>query len=184
MSDTFSPASRLRTLQGYRLLARIVLWTAVGMTLAGLDHLIPRPLPWLKLGLANGAAVLALFTLGFRAALAVNLLRVAGVSFLLGTWASPTIVLSAGGAVIAVAGMGLTRKLAGDSFGPVGISALGGWLHMATQFALAAWLFARHGGILVMAGPSLLAAVASGALIGMLAQTILSRIDKQRVISE
>ncbi len=181
--NVHSEASKARgTGPAIRTLSRVVLWVAIGIVLAGLDHLIPRPMPWMKLGLANGAAILALYTLGFRAALAVNLLRVAGVALLLGSWTNPSILLSFGGAVMAVLVMGAAKQMAGKRIGPVGISALGAWVHMATQFVLAAALLAHHGGILVLAGPSLFAAIASGLVIGILAGHLLDRLPKRLVL--
>lgn len=166
------PAGAVRA----RIAARIALWTACGVVLAGMERLLPSPLPWVRLGLANGAALVVLYGIGWRAALGVNLLRAAVVAALFGTWASPAFLLSLGGGVAAVAVMALVHRFAGERVGPVGVSAAGAFAHMLTQFTLVALLIVRHLGVLALVGPSLVAAILAGAIVGSLADLLLRRL--------
>ena len=156
--------------------ARIALWTTVGVAVAGIERLLPTPLPWVRLGLANGAALIVLLTMGFSPALLVNLARTTVIALLFGTWASPSFILSISGAVAAVIVMGLLHGISKKLFGAVGISAAGAFVHMLTQFVVATLLFVRHSALLAFAGPSLIAAIISGILVGLIAELVMRRL--------
>lgn len=175
-SGTVSPAQRVKVA---RRIAFIALWSAIGVVLAGIDHLIPKPLPWIKLGLANGAALVVLFTYGWKSAFTVNVTRVFITGLLLGTWASPAFILSLSGAVSSVAVMSITMMLLPRYLGPVGISTIGAWTHMLTQFIVVSLIITRHAGIFLVAGPSMIAAIISGILTGILCTLILNKIPVQ-----
>ncbi|MBD3167711.1 heptaprenyl diphosphate synthase [bacterium] len=150
----------------YRRLTRIALWTAVGVVLAAVEHWLPSPLPWIRLGIANIAGLLALLGLGIGSAYMVSLLRVVLVGVLLGTLGTPAFLLSSGGAVGAVTVMALLSLVPSHIIGPVGLSVAGAWTHMTVQFTLVSLLVVRDPALFALAGPSLIAAVAAGTLVG------------------
>lgn len=155
-------------------IVRIALWTACAVAIAGIERLMPTPLPWIKLGLANGVALLVLMRMGFGAALVVNIARAVLIGFLLGTWATPVFLMSLGGAVVAVSAMALAKST--GRIGLIGISTLGAFTHMLVQFLLAAMLLVHHAGILIFTGPSLFAAIAAGIITGIITMILLERI--------
>jgi heptaprenyl diphosphate synthase len=159
-----------------RRISRIALYTALGATVAGVERLVPTPLPWVRLGLANGVALIVLYSIGWRAAMLVNVLRSLVVGLLFGTWASPAIALSMGGAMVAVIVMAAIKRLGNLMITPIGVSVAGAFAHMLTQFALAALLIVHHWGIFALTGPSLIAALTSGVLVGFLAEVAIRRL--------
>ena len=168
-----TPATHLSSA---RILVRLALWTAIGVVLAGFERLLPQVLPWAKLGIANLAALIVLYQYGWKQALVVNVVRVIAVGLLLGTWATPVFLLSFGGGVLSVPVMAITKSFGRGRIGPIGVSSAGSFTHMLVQFVLASVLIARHGGLLLFAGPSLLIALATGALLGLLAGWLLKRL--------
>lgn len=104
---------------------------AVGLTLV--EAAIPLPLPGVKPGLANiiGLAVLCRF--GWSSAAWVTLLRVVAGALLLGSFLTPTFVLSLSGALLSLLVMGLAIRLYPRWLGPVGLSVLGAFAHMGAQ---------------------------------------------------
>ncbi len=161
-------------------LVLIGMWTAVAAAVAGLERLLPTPVPWVRLGLANSVALVVLLTQGWRAAMAVNVLRVLVVALLFGTWGGPAFPLSLSGAVVATMVMGALAALPGRPLSPVGLSVAGAGAHISTQLVLVALLFIRHGGLLTLVGPSLLASTVSGFFTGMLALLLLRRLEMLR----
>lgn len=131
--------------------------------------------PWLKLGLANIAVVVALAVSGGRTAAAVSLGRVAIVGFAAGTLGSPAFVIGAAGAVVSLAVMWALSR-AGGLFSPVGWSAAGSVSHVLAQFAAAAWLLGTWS-VVALAPVSVLVALPLGALTGFLAQVVVSRLQ-------
>ncbi len=164
-------------------ISRLSLWTACAVVLAGIEHFLPLPLPWIRLGLANGVALLILWENDFPSALLVNLLRVIIVAALFGTWSSPALLLSLTSGVVAVAVMAAARRLGGEKIGLIGVSVCGAWFHIATQFLLVDWLFVHEKAVMTLAGPSLIAAVISGVMIGWLAAKLRQRLPRALLLT-
>src|SRR5512135_607643 len=107
---------------------------AIGLSVA--EAVIPSPLPGVKPGLANIVTLLVLQRFGLRAAAWVSLLRVVAGSLLLGTFLSPSFVLSLSGALASLAVLALARPLPASLFGPVSLSVLAAFAHVAGQLAI------------------------------------------------
>ena len=83
----------MTTIEEIRINHRITIFSlivALGMFLHRLEILIPRPSPWIKLGLANVMTLVTLIFFGLRDALTVTLLRIILGSIIGGTFLSPT----------------------------------------------------------------------------------------------
>lgn len=130
--------------------------------------------PWLKLGLANIAVVVALATFGGRAAAAVSVGRVLIVGLATGMIGSPVFVIGAAGAFASLLVMWALSR-AGRVFSPVGWSVAGSAAHVAAQFVAAAWVLGEIS-IISLAPLSVLIALPLGAITGSLAHTVVSRL--------
>ncbi len=112
---------------------------ALGLTLA--EAAIPSPVPGVKPGLANIVILMVLLQYGWRTAAWVSGLRILAGGLLLGTLFSPGFWLSAAGACASLAVLAVARHLPPRHFGPVSLSVLAAFAHIAGQLALAAaWL--------------------------------------------
>lgn len=131
--------------------------------------------PWLRLGLANIAVVVALIISGGRMASAVSIGRVAIVGLAAGTIGSPGFVIGAAGAVASLLVMWALSQ-AGAVFSPVGWSAAGSAIHVAAQFACAAAILGSWS-IVALAPLSIIIALPLGAITGALARVIVSRLQ-------
>lgn len=131
--------------------------------------------PWLKLGLANIAVVVALALADGRTAAVVSIGRVVIVGLAAGTIGSPVFVIGAAGAVLSLVVMWSLAQ-AGPVFSPVGWSAAGAAAHVIAQFTAAAWMLGSWS-ILALAPLSVLIALPLGALTGSLARMIVSRLQ-------
>lgn len=151
----------------------LALFSALAIALHTLEFLLPSPIPWFRLGIANIMALLALFTFGHKAAWSVNLIRILVASLFLGTFLSPRFFLSLSGGVIATALMTGSYRLAGDRIGPVGVSVLGAAGHATGQLLCAWLLLVRHEGLWYLLPVLLLTAVISGVVNGLIADFLL-----------
>lgn len=104
---------------------------AVGLGLA--EAAIPSPIPGLKPGLANIVTLLVLLRYGWRMAVWVTLLRVVATALVLGSFLTPTFVLSLAGALAALATLGVFARLMALGLGPVGLSLLAAFAHVGMQ---------------------------------------------------
>lgn len=158
---------------------RIAWLTALAVAIHLLEAALPSPLPGIKPGLANVVVIAVLLRLGWTAAAWVSLLRVLVSGLLLGTFLSPTFMLSLGGAVASVAVLWFTAR-AGSAFGPIGLSVLAALAHMGGQFALAYALFIPHPGLLHLLPVLLTVALLFGVTSGILAHILLRHWPEER----
>jgi hypothetical protein len=71
---------------------------ALAVALHVIEAAIPSPLPGIRPGMANLITLLAFFRYGWRIACWITVLRVIGGSLLIGTFLTPTFILSVAGA--------------------------------------------------------------------------------------
>ncbi len=130
--------------------------------------------PWLRLGLSNIAVVVALAVADGATAAAVSLGRVVIVGLATGTLGTPVGLIAIAGAM---ASLGVMWALSnrGDVFSLVGWSAAGSAAHVLAQLLVAGSLMGSWS-LMALAPVSVLIALPLGALTGLLARTVVSRL--------
>lgn len=153
-------------------LTAMSLFVAAAMMLSYIESLFPFffGVPGMKLGLANLAAVIALYGYGWREALLVNVLRITLMGLLFGNLFS--ILFSLGGAVFSFAGMMAAKRV---RLSLCGVSMAGGAFHNVGQLAIAAFLV-RNLAVGHYAAVLLPAGLLTGFLIGVVAKEMLKRL--------
>jgi heptaprenyl diphosphate synthase len=144
---------------------------AIGLTLV--EAAIPTPLPGVKPGLANIVTLLVLVRFGIKDAVWVALLRVVAASLVLGTFLSPTFVLSFSGAMASLAALALACALPPRLFGPVSLSILASFAHIAGQLAVVRLWLIPHDGVLYLVPVFAAAALAFGLINGLIVARLL-----------
>lgn len=159
---------------------RIAWLAALAVTIYILESALPSPVPGIKPGLANVVVVAVLMTFGWRTAAWVALLRVLVGSLLMGTFLSPTFLLSLSGALasIAMLGAGLlfSRALPGLALGPLGYSLGASLAHMAGQFTVAYGVFIPHQAMFKLLPVLMTAALIFGVVSGIIATVMVNRL--------
>ena len=148
---------------------RIAWLAALAISIHVMESALPSPLPGLKPGLANVITIAVLLQFGWGAAAWVSLLRVLGGSLLLGTFLSPTFMLSLAGAACSIGILWLAWRMPGRGFGPVGYSILAALAHMTGQFTLAWLLFIPHSALWRLFPLLITAALLFGIVNGIIA---------------
>ena len=115
---------------------RIASLAAAAVGLSIVEAAIPLPIPGLKPGLANIVTLLVLYRFGWRTAVWVSLLRIVASALALGTFLTPTFVMSLTGGLASLLVLGLLMRLSQGWLGPVGMSVLAAMAHMSTQLLL------------------------------------------------
>jgi heptaprenyl diphosphate synthase len=163
-------------------LCKVALLIGLACVLQISESLIPHPVPGLRLGLANMLTLTAMVVLGFGYALEVAVLRAILSSFIMGTFMSPTFILSFAGAVISTLVMGLFYWLSGLSrhfrLSIIGISIIGAFIHNLVQLCLAYLLLVKHAGIFVFFPWLSIGAVATGWVVGVVAGGVCRRLQE------
>ena len=158
-----------------RRLARVSLLCACALVLSYLETMIPLPVavPGIKLGLANVAVVVALYTLDVKSAAAVALVKVFASGFLFG---SPMMLAySLGGTVLAFIGMVALAAVPGVGLVPV--SMLAAVLHNVGQLGVAAMAL-QTPAVFINLGVLGVAACVTGGITGAVAEGALAGIEQ------
>lgn len=147
---------------------------ALAFILSWLETFLPNPLegmvPGIKLGLANLVIIIALYLLGFPAAVTISLIRVLLTAFTFGNLSM--LFYSLSGAVFSILTMLFLKKL--KVFSSTGISIAGGLSHNLGQITVAVLILGKN---LIYYLPYLfLGGCISGLLIGLLASLILQHL--------
>ena len=159
-------------------LAACSLLAAVALVLSYLETMIPLPvaLPGVKLGLANIAVAVALFTLDARAAVTVAAVKVLASGLLFG---SPTMLAySFGGTLLAYLGMAALAAVPG--IGLVTVSMVAAILHNAGQLLVAAFML-QTSTVLINLPVLAVAACVTGAVTGAVGQAALASLAGEAV---
>ena len=118
------------------ILALVALATVFELVLFVLDSAIPKPVPWIKLGLANIITLALLVCVGWRVALSVHLMRIVIGSIFRGGLFSPFFLLSFSGGIVSFLVMAQAARWIMPALGFLGVSILGALAHNFTQLVL------------------------------------------------
>ena len=129
-------------------LSWLIAWACVFQML---EWMLPTPLPGVRLGLANIMTLLALLQFGLPGALITAVVRVVLSGLLLGTFLTPTFILSFSAALLSALTMGAVgylqqRKIINCSIW--GVSLVGAVCHNLTQLGLVYMLFIHQQALL------------------------------------
>lgn len=142
---------------------------ALCLFLSTIEYLIPKPMPFFRLGLANLPLLLALRFLSPVDLLLVLLLKVLGQGLINGTLASYVFLFSLAGSVASLAAMSLIYRLGRSAVSLVGVSLFGAMASSLVQLVLAV-TFIFGSAAKLIAPLSLGSGMITGLLIGWFAQ--------------
>ena len=151
-------------------IATCAVFTALALIVSYLEHMIPLPFaaPGVKLGLANVVIVAAMYLLGLKKALVINVVR----------------VLLAGAMMYALAGaltsfLVMSLVMRSHAFSIIGVSVAGALTHNAAQYTLAA-LIVHTAGLLSYLPVLMVSGVVTGIVVGTVAYAIVQRLSRYR----
>jgi len=156
----------------------LIAWlAALAISIHILESALPSPIPGIKPGLANVISIAVLMLYGWSAASWVTLLRVLVGSIIIGTFLTPTFMLSLSGAIASLTVLWLASQLPGKGFGAIGYSLLASMAHMAGQFFIAYLIFIPHSGLFRLLPPMMTMAVIFGIVNGIIVNALIKRLD-------
>jgi len=163
-------------------IVRLSILVACASVLQVAESLFPHPLPGVRLGLANIITVIAMVYISPGSAIRLAVLRTLVSSMVLGTFLTPTFILSFSGGVASALVMVLLYRFSSGGgpfyFSLVGISVGGAVSHILTQVALVYLLFIRSSGVLLLWPWLACAAVVTGVITGLIAVQAVRRLEE------
>lgn len=133
-------------------------------------------IPGMKLGLANIAVLVALYTGGAQAGLTVSIIRIILVGLTFGNPYSAIYGISGG--VLSLAVMILLKRT--DFFGMMGVSMAGGVAHNIGQL-LCAMILLKLPAVFTYLSYLILVGTVTGALIGIIDEEVLKRLPVRKI---
>ncbi len=151
----------------------VALLGALCLFLATLEYLVPKPLPFFRLGLANLPLLLGLRFLHPKDLLLLLLLKVLGQGVMNGTLASHVFLFSLAGSTASLGTMAVVHRLGKKRVSMIGISLAGAMVSSLVQLILAInYIFGKTA--LVIAPFALGSALVSGLVIGIFAERFIA----------
>jgi heptaprenyl diphosphate synthase len=147
----------------------VALAAAVCLFLASIEYVIPRPLPFLRIGLANLPLLVALDLLPAGSFFLLVALKILGQSLIQGSLFSYLFVFSLSGSLASGALMWAARKVFGSRMSLIGISVLGALASNLSQLSLARVLVFGPSAWMI-APPFLLVGLGTSTILGLLAE--------------
>lgn len=159
---------------------RVAYFAALAIVIHVLESALPSPVPGLKPGFANIITIIVLCLYGWRLAAWVSALRVVAGSLILGTFLSPTFLMSLTGALVSILVLGAMRWLPGAGFSAVGFSLLAAMGHITGQFLMAYALLIPHPALWRLYPILMTVAVILGLINGIISLRIVQRMQIAR----
>lgn len=152
---------------------RIARLAALAIGLHLVESVVPSPLPGVKPGIANIVTLFVLYRYDLATAAWVSLLRVFAGSLLLGSFLSPAFALSLAGALCSLVALGLGQHLPRRWFGPVSLSILAAFAHIAGQLLVVRLWLIPHAGMAYLIPLFAAAALLFGSINGLITARLL-----------
>jgi heptaprenyl diphosphate synthase len=143
--------------------------------LSTIEYMIPKPLPFMRIGLANLPLILALDIFPFPTFLVLVGIKVLGQALITGTLFSYIFLFSFAGTSLAALSMyGLRRLLGRDRVTFIGVGTAGAMMSNIRQLALV-WLFIFRANVRYIAPPFLVAGLVTGITLGVFCEVFAGR---------
>jgi len=144
----------------------LALFGACCFFLSAIEYMIPKPLPFMRIGLANLPLMLALGVFSFRYFMVLVFIKIIGQAFITGTLFSYIFLFSFTGTLFSALFMYLLRKILRQKISFIGIGTAGAMVSNAVQLILG-YVFVFKETIWYIAPPFLAAGLVTGIILGV-----------------
>ena len=148
------------------------LFLGLGVGLHLIEFLIPKPFPWLKIGLHNVLLLLIILNGTFNQALLFSIFRPILSSFFTGTFLSPIFFISFFASIISFFAIYLSYKFLRNIFSVVSISIIGAVIHNITQIYYVYIFWINEKSVLKLIPLLILFGIITGLITGILTKTL------------
>ncbi len=159
-------------------LVYLAFFTALAVSVFFLEIFIPKPLPFMKLGLSNVVILILLFTKNIRPALIVAITKIFLGGLLAGTLFSPTTLLSSVGTVFSLLAMIFLMKLP-INFSILGVSIGGAIGHNFGQIIVVRIVLIKENPIFYLTPLLIIMGIATGIITGYLAKIFIDKLKER-----
>jgi len=165
----------MATLQNPETRKCLALLGAFCLFLSTIEYMIPKPMPFMRIGIANLPLMLALDIFPFHAFFVLVTIKVLGQALITGTLFSYIFLFSITGTFLSAVSMYILRRfLKSERISFIGIGITGAVVSNITQLALA-WVFIFGNSTRYIAPPFLTAGLITGIALGTFCEVFTRR---------
>ncbi len=161
----------------------VALLSAVAIFLSSIEYMIPKPIPFLRLGIANLPLILALGLLNWREYILLAFLKILGQGLITGSLFSYIILFSAVGTLLSALAMYAVFIVLKRHVSRIGISTAGGLFSALGQLLISRLLFFREA-TYVIAPLFLFSALISSVILGLFSEMFINQSRWYRSLKE
>jgi len=161
----------------------LLTFISISAVLYIIEGLIPKPLPWIKIGIANISVVVAIHFFNLRFLIKLVIYRVILGSLLTASLFTPGFFLALTGGLASLLTMNIFYKTAHNYISPIGLSIVGGVTHIFTQLFIVYLFIIKDSTIFFMTPIILILGLLSGYIVGFLAYKIILNIQESKIIT-
>ncbi len=151
------------------------LFTAAAVAIYILESFIPKPIPFMKLGLANIIPLILIFNRNYRESILVILAKIILGGFVTGSLLSPTTLLSLSGGILAFIVM-LTLFIIPLRFSIIGISIAGAVSHNIGQLLMVRVILIKENEIFYLTPLLITLGMITGVITGYIAYLLANKL--------
>jgi heptaprenyl diphosphate synthase len=153
----------------------LALLGAFCLFLSTIEYMIPKPMPFMRIGIANLPLMLALDIFPFHVFLVLVSIKVLGQALITGTLFSYIFLFSFAGTLFSAVSMYILRRLLGSGqIGFIGLGTMGAMVSNVSQLALAR-VFIFGNSVRYIAPPFLAAGLVTGTVLGAFCEAFTRR---------
>ena len=153
----------------------IALLGAFCLFLSTIEYMIPKPMPFMRIGIANLPLMLALDIFPIHTFFVLVAIKIFGQALITGTLFSYIFLFSLAGTLLSALSMyGLRRLLGRRRISYIGVGTLGAMMSNISQLGMA-WVFLFGNGVRVISPPFLAAGLITGITLGLFCELFTHR---------
>jgi len=168
---------QFNNLDRQKYISYLAIYTAFAITIFVVETFIPKPFPFLKLGLANIVTLLLLSTNNIKEAVLIAYCKTIIGGFATGTLFSPTTVLSLSGTSLSLLIMILLLK-SKFNFSILGLSIAGAVCHNFGQIAAVRFILIKENSIFYLTPLLIVTGIVTGIITGYIAFLVIKELEK------
>ncbi|MCK4352377.1 Gx transporter family protein [candidate division WOR-3 bacterium] len=139
----------------------------IAIGIYAIETLIPKPFPWLRLGLSNAVVLCVVVIFGLKKGLIVSILRTTVGSLITGTFLTPFFFFGLSGGIASTCVMWVFYALGKKTFSLIGISIMGALAHNVVQLYVAYIMYIKRPEVFYLLPVFLLLSVVMGSITGI-----------------
>lgn len=163
-------------------IGRIILLSSLSSILYGIESFIPKPFPFLRIGLGNILVLFSIINMGITSGIIVGVSKSIIGGLLSGTFLTPSTILSITGTLSSIVLMFFLKNM--KVFGIIGISTAGSIMNTFVQVLVVSFIFTGLSSLIYLLKTLLIFSTITGVITGIITFYLLESFERRKYAIE